>query len=268
MVVPARDSGGFAPAHPPTAVCSRHDVSARHDHPRAADPRYDALLLELEVRYDEVADFLTDAREQLAHGGLLVRGEPPAGLDRGAAVALTVVTPVGSQVVTGQVLQVLAGAGVAVAFDGSLLAELVARAEAGAAAPGPAGQAAHGAAQAAKIQQALHGDKNQRAAILRENNRLMHSYVLRNPQIGIDEVAAIARMTTVSADVLNFIAGRREWYERPEVAVALVRNPKTPVPLAIRMLDHVGQAELRQLAKQTAVREAIARVARKKILGT
>ncbi|HEY8144516.1 MAG TPA: hypothetical protein VIG06_17660 [Kofleriaceae bacterium] len=223
-------------------------------------------MLQLEVRYERIDDFLTDAREQLAHGGLLVRGEPPAGADRGAAVELTVVTPVGSKAVTGQVLQVLAGAGVAVGFDAAELAELVARAEAGGA-PAVSQQQAHGAAQAAKIQQALHGDKNQRAAILRENNKLLHSYVLRNPQLGLDEVAAIARMTTVAMDVLTFIAGRREWCERQEVAIALVRNPKTPVPLAIRMLDHVGQAELRQLAKQAGVREAISRVARKKILG-
>jgi hypothetical protein len=221
-------------------------------------------LLRLEVRYERTADFLTEARAQLAHGGLLVRGEPPAGADRGASVELVVATPVGTRAVPGQVLQVLAGAGVAVGFDPSLLADLVALAEAAEKTPSPV---SHGAAQAAKIQQALHGDKNQRAAILRENNRLLHSYVLRNPQIGIDEVAFIARMTTVSADILGFIAGRREWAERPEVAIALVRNPKTPVPLAIRMLDHVGQGELRQLAKQTAVREAISRAARKKILG-
>ncbi len=223
-------------------------------------------MLQLEVRYERVEDFLADARGQLAHGGLLVRGEPPAGADRDAPVELTVVTPVGSRTVTGQVLHVLAGAGVAVGFDASHLAELVSRAEAGEA-PAAAAQPSTGAAQAAKIQQALHGDKNQRAAILRENSKVLHSYVLRNPQIGIDEIAAIARMTTVAVDVLTFIAGRREWYERPEVAIALVRNPKTPVPLAVRLLDHVGQAELRQLAKQTAVREAISRAARKKILG-
>jgi hypothetical protein len=223
-------------------------------------------LLRLEVRYERIGDFLADARAQLAHGGLLVRGDPPAGADRGTPVELVVATPVGSRAVAGQVLQVLAGAGVAVGFDPSLLADLVALAEAAEKSAPPA--ASHGAAQAAKIQQALHGDKNQRAAILRENNRMLHSYVLRNPQIGIDEVAAIARMTTVSGDILTFIAGRREWAERPEVAIGLVRNPKTPVPLAIRMLDHVGQGELRQLAKQTGVRDAIARAARKKVLGT
>ena len=242
-------------------------------------------MLRLRVRYGRTTDFLADASQQLAHGGLLVRVDPPTGADRGAPVELTIETPAGTRVVTGQVLQVLAGAGIAVGFDASLLSDLIAEAESGAEESGPppahelapaaaaaapaAGPppGATGAAQAAKIQQALHGDKNQRAAILRENNRLLHAYVLRNPQIGVDEVAAIARMTTVSTEVLTFIAGRREWYERSEIAIGLVRNPKTPVPLAIRLLDHVGLGELRQLAKQTSVREAIARAARKKILG-
>ncbi|MCW5809313.1 MAG: hypothetical protein KIT31_43570, partial [Deltaproteobacteria bacterium] len=120
---------------------------------------------------------------------------------------------------------------------------------------------------AQKIQQALHGDKNQRAAILREPNKQLHHYVLRNPQIQLEEIIHIARMATASIEILTAIANRREWAEKPEVALALVRNPKTPVPLAIKMLDHVGAAELRGLAKQQSVRDAIQRAARKKILG-
>lgn len=126
---------------------------------------------------------------------------------------------------------------------------------------------ATGAALARKVQLALHGDKNQRTAILRESNRMLHGYVIRNAQVQLDEVVAIARMTTTSADVLTFIASRREWAERSEVAAALVRNPRTPVPLAIRLLDHVSPGELRQLAKQQSLREAIQRVARKKVIG-
>ncbi len=125
----------------------------------------------------------------------------------------------------------------------------------------------HGAALARKIQLALHGDKNQRAALLREQNKMIHGYVVRNAQIQLDEVVAIARMTTVTVEVLTFIASRREWAERPEVALALVRNPRTPVPLAIRMLERVSPSDLRMLAKQSTVREAIQRVARKKVIG-
>ena len=63
---------------------------------------------------------------------------------------------------------------------------------------------------------------------------LLHKYVLKNPQLQLEEVVFVARMATAAPESLVFIAGRREWAERPEVAIALVRNPKTPVPLAIK----------------------------------
>ena len=248
--------------------------------------------MRLRVTYGRVADFLNDHRQQVVQGGLLVR-VPDLQADRGAPVELELVTPVGRERVSGQVLQILAGAGVAVAIEPASLAGLAAAAAAHggggddgpapvhevvrdevaedelrpAAGTAPARDGSMQAQQAQKIQQALHGDKTQRMAILREPNKMLHGYVLRNPQLQLDEVVFIARMTTIAPDLLAYIAGRREWAERPEIASALVRNPKTPVPLAIRMLDRLGGAELRQLAKQTGVREAIQRAARKKVLG-
>jgi hypothetical protein len=262
----------------------------------------------LRVTYASAADFLADYRSQIERGGLLVRVVPDPAPQRGATIDLEIATPTGGARLTAQVIQVLAGAGVAVTVDAAALSGLVARAGAagdrpgapprheiaadedaavgdaavgdatdGDAGPTDGGDAgeAHPAARsrpvdaslAKKVQQALHGDKSQRTALMREHNKMIHGYVVRNPQIQLDEVVAIARMTTVSADVLVFIAGRREWAERPEVAAALVRNPRTPVPLAIRMLDHVQPTELRQLAKQQSVREAIQRAARKKVIG-
>lgn len=263
--------------------------------------------MRLRVTYASAADFLADYRSQIERGGLLVRVVPDPVPQRGATIDLEIATPIGGARLAAQVIQVLAGAGVAVTVDAAALAGLVARAgaardrpgapprheiaadgdadpadadarptdgEAGPTEGGDAGEA-HPAARgrpldaslAKKIQHALHGDKSQRTALMREHNKMIHGYVVRNPQIQLDEVVAIARMTTVSADVLVFIAGRREWAERPEVAAALVRNPRTPVPLAIRMLDHVQPAELRQLAKQQSVREPIQRAARKKVIG-
>lgn len=264
--------------------------------------------MQLRVTYDRVEEFLDDYDKQIAHGGILVRGEIPSGLERGHTVELEVVTPVGGTRLYGQVIQVLAGAGVAVTVAPEQLSALAraarskgahrgaasghagsgygtvqagnghagsghagsghgAHAASGHAASGHAAEPSQGAATAKKIQLALHGDKSQRAALLRDPNKMIHAYVLRNPQIQLDEVVTVARMTTVAVDVLTFIASRREWAERSEIALALVRNPKTPVPLAVRLLDHVSPSELRQLAKQANVREPIARAARKKVIG-
>lgn len=123
------------------------------------------------------------------------------------------------------------------------------------------------ASPAERIQIALHGGKDERNLIIRGNNQQLHKYVLRNPQIQLDEVAAIARMPTVSVEILKFIAERREWVQRPEVAIALVRNPKTPVPLAVKAVDYCAPSELRQLAKASNVRGPIQRAIRRKVVG-
>jgi hypothetical protein len=256
------------------------------------------VTIRLRVTYGRTADFLADVEQQVSRRGLLVRVDVGE-VERGTPVKLEIVTPAGRAVASGSVLQPLAAAGVAVEVDPRDFAALVTAAKANPAdgpapkhervvddageqpavrrtgtvtlpAPGDRGSpepVTQAQLQAQKIQLALHGDKNDRMAILREPNKLFHGYVLRNPQLQIDEVTFIARMPTVAIDTLVFIAGKREWAERAEVAIAIVRNPKTPIPLAIRMLDHVGMSELRTLAKQQSVRDGIQRAARKKILG-
>jgi hypothetical protein len=223
----------------------------------------------LNVRYAAAEDFLREHESQMTRGGLLVRGDPPAGLALYDQVEVEIAgdfpalqAPV---TVAGQVVQVFAGVGVAVAFDPAPLAAAVAAARSpGPPAAKPAPTA--GAEQAAKIQLALHGNKDERMRIMRDTNRMLHSYVLKNPNLGMDEVLAIARMTTLSPELLAGIAERREWVQRPDIALSLVRNPKTPTPVAIKALDHVSPADLRQLAKDSHTRPQVQAAARKKVI--
>jgi len=242
----------------------------------------------LRVTYGRVADFLADVRDQVARGGLLVRVEVPTSLERGTDVALEILTPAGAALPPARVLHVLGPAGVAVELAPDALADLAARAEsfrgaepgtppthelvtddAPAAAKPAAAQRApsHAQQQAQKIQEALHGDKNQRMAILREQNRLLIAYVLKNPQIGMEEVLFVAKSSTTAPDLLSYIGNKREWSERSDVAIALVRNPKTPVQIAIKLLDFINPNELRNIAKLGNVRDQISSAARKKVVG-
>lgn len=119
---------------------------------------------------------------------------------------------------------------------------------------------------AERIQLALRGDRDQRLAIMRDKNRTLHVYVLRNPGLTVDEVAVIARMPTVAPDVLVQIAERREWGHRPEVAMSLVRNPATPMQMAVKLVEFVAVSDLRALAKDARTREPVQRAARKRLL--
>jgi len=243
------------------------------------------VALRFRITYHSTADLLADIAQQVSRRGLLVR-VAIASAERGAPVELEIVTPVGTIALAAAVLQLLPGLGVAVELDPAAFEPLAEQARAAPVASdrpvhhepiddappppprAPTPQATTQAQQTAqKIQLALHGDKNQRMAILREQNKQLHNYVLRNPGLQLDEILFIAKQPTSSAELLSQIGARREWAERPDIAIALVRNPKTPVPLAVRLVDFVSATELRSLAKQQSAREPVQRAARKKLLG-
>jgi hypothetical protein len=230
------------------------------------------------ARHGELRD---DVAQQMARGGLLIRAGTDDGLALDAAVRLELVLPDG-RVLAGdaKVLQVLAGFGVAV----SVGAELIEAAHAAANKPDAAGAgpARHervgappaapaakpeGPTRAEKIQQALRGSRDERNAILRDRDRSLYPFVLKNPQLNADDVLAIAKNAQMTPDLLKQIGERKDWFQRSAIALALARNPKTPPELAVRALEHVPQDALRQMAKGVGALPHVVQAARKKLLG-
>jgi hypothetical protein len=231
------------------------------------------------VQYDSPADLVADAEQQFDQGGFLVRVEAPDGAQLYAPAELEIVTPDARVVLEGQIVQTIPGVGVAIGFapDLPVLVQVVEAARAAGGEPGKGGVHSIAGAEEARapreestadrIQLALHGNRDERMRIIRGANRSLHRYVLQNPGLQLDEVTQFAKMSSVSPDLLAAIADRREWAGRPEIALAMVRNPKTPVPLAIRMLNNIAPADLRRLAKGTSLRMPILSAARKKVIG-
>jgi hypothetical protein len=234
--------------------------------------------VELRVRYFREADIRADYEKQMSRGGLLVRVPAREDLLQFAPVKLELVASATVVVLDAQVVQVFPIAGVAVTFTPTRALESWVAAACATASEDrdPEHSVVERAVEPTKsraaevndkVTIALRGNRDERFAILRDNNPALHTHVLRNPGLQLDEVAAIAKMRTVSPELLKQIADKREWAQRPEIAVALVRNPKTPVPLAIRLLDYVPATELRQLAKDQHTRTPIQQAARKKVVG-
>jgi hypothetical protein len=242
---------------------------------------------ELRVAYASAAEYLAAHDAEISKCGLLVRG---ATLDRAAALEpCTLVVEISGEAVArvpGRIAAAVPGVGVAVVFEGmppdlaSLAARLRSPAAEAAGEEGVEGGAeeAHGGPRgtvadrldeltvAQKIAQAMSGDREVRMALLRDVNKSLHGCVLRNPRIGLDEVQWAAKLTTLSPDALKLIAENKEWGANATVCTALVRNPKTPLPLALRLLDRVPIAEVRAIAKGGA-RDALVHAARKRVNG-
>lgn len=116
-----------------------------------------------------------------------------------------------------------------------------------------------------KMQLALSADRETRGYLLRDTNKALHLYVLRNPRIGLDEVTYAAKLSTLAPEALKFIADHKEWGLNPTVCTAIARNPRSPVPLVLRILPRVPAAELRAIAKGNG-RAPIVQAARKMVL--
>lgn len=228
----------------------------------------------LQVVFAADADYLVAFDAEISKKGLLVRGASVAATTAGTEVALQVKVAARPVVVlTARVAAIVPGVGVAVMFDGipPALAALADKArnppeEEDAKASGPLSERLKALSPSEKMALAIAGSRDERTMLLRDNNKMVHVYVLKNPRIGVDEVQAAAKQAQLSPDALKMIAEHREWGTNPVVCAALVRNPKTPLPLALRLIDKVPMADLRALAKGGA-REQVVAAARKKIAG-
>jgi hypothetical protein len=109
-----------------------------------------------------------------------------------------------------------------------------------------------------KIKLALRGNKDARMILIRDTNKLIRRFVLRNPRIGDEEIIAICRNRTADEDALRVIANGREWMRNYQIRLALTTNPKTPLVLSMRQVPTLSERDIRQLAKSKNVPQAVA----------
>ncbi len=71
------------------------------------------------------------------------------------------------------------------------------------------------------------------------------------------EIEQVCRARNVAVEVLETLAAQREWTRKYPIVIALVSNPKTPVPAALRLLHRLAVRDLRILARDHNVSDAV-----------
>lgn len=114
-----------------------------------------------------------------------------------------------------------------------------------------------------KIKMALTGDKEWRNIFIKDANKLVSSAVLKNPRVTEGEVLMIAKNKSSSEELIRLITLEREWVKQYEIKRALVLNPRTPLPKALRYMGFLTEKDLKNLAKSRGVAQALVNNARR-----
>jgi hypothetical protein len=117
-----------------------------------------------------------------------------------------------------------------------------------------------------RLKLALKGNRDARAILIRDANRLVQKFVLQNPRISEEEIIALAKNRSAERELIDAIAKRKEWLANYQVRLALVTNPKTPLATAVRYVPTLFARDLRQLAKSKNVPTAISGLARRLVI--
>ena len=99
-------------------------------------------------------------------------------------------------------------------------------------------------------------------------NPMVIRNLLRNPLLVERDVVRIAAQKPTNGDVLEEVYRSPRWITRYPVKKALVFNRHTPVDIALALLPHMRQADLRDAARSSQLGEEICAVARRILGGT
>ena len=114
-----------------------------------------------------------------------------------------------------------------------------------------------------KIKLSRVGGKEARALLIKDRNKIVSTSVLGTPKITEIEVIGFAQNRSIGEELLRIISSNRYWTKNYQIKVALVTNPKTPQPVAIKFINYLQDKDLRSLMKSKDVSSNISAQARR-----
>jgi len=116
---------------------------------------------------------------------------------------------------------------------------------------------------AEKLITALKGSREERAILIRDPNRMVSAAVLGSPRLTEPEVESFSGMKNISDEILRSIGRHREWTKRYAVVANLVKNPRTPLAVSLGLVSRLNPRDLKGLAFDRNVPEAVRKHAQK-----
>jgi regulator of extracellular matrix RemA (YlzA/DUF370 family) len=112
-----------------------------------------------------------------------------------------------------------------------------------------------------RVKLAMKGDREARGILIRDSNKVVATGVIHNPRITDHEIENIAAMRQVADEVLRIIGNNRQWARSYPIIHNLARNPRTPMATAVQILPRIRTKDLKSIALNRNVSEAVRRQA-------
>ncbi len=112
-----------------------------------------------------------------------------------------------------------------------------------------------------RMRLAMKAGRTERRILVRDTSAQVLMGLLGNPRLDREDVLQIVKSTQATSAILKRVAEDRRWSSNQEIRTAVVRNPKTPTPLAIQLLETLRKSDLQMLAKSGSARESLRRAA-------
>jgi hypothetical protein len=108
-----------------------------------------------------------------------------------------------------------------------------------------------------RIFMGLKGNREVRAILVRDANKMVSSAVLKNPRITDAEVENIAKLKGISEEVLRIICMNRAWVSNYTIMHYLTCNPRTPLTFTMNFINRLQTRDLKALGKNKGVPDVI-----------
>ena len=114
-----------------------------------------------------------------------------------------------------------------------------------------------------RVQLAMKGNREERFILIRDGCKVVALAVLESPKLVENEVEVFASMRNVQEIVLRNLTLKRKFMKAHAVVKALINNPRTPLDVALPLLNHLLVNDLRMLAANKNIPETLRKLATK-----
>jgi len=104
-----------------------------------------------------------------------------------------------------------------------------------------------------KVRTATLGNKEERMILIRDNNRLVAVAAVRSGGFSMAEAEKVAGNRSIAEEVLRIIGSTPEFTQSYVVKKQLAENPKCPVQIAMKLIIHLRENDLRAIARSKNV---------------